>query len=98
MMKTKHTPNFKFNTVMETFKTDSVSTVARKYGINANLLSTWRKQLLDNGYEVFQSTVNTEITDLRKKLSKLQQIIGKKEVELNLIKNFADFYSSQNGN
>jgi len=83
---------------METFKEGSVSVVARKYGLNANQLSTWRKQLLDNGYEVFETTKDKEREDLKKKVGKLEQIIGKKEVELNLIKNFADFYSSQSGN
>lgn len=98
MSKRKHTAQFKFNCVMETFKEGSVATVARKYGLNANQLSTWRKQLIDNGYEVFETTKDKEREDLKKKVSKLEQIIGKKEVELNLIKNFADFYSSQSGN
>jgi transposase len=98
MSRKKHTPQFKFNCVMETFKEGSVSVVARKYGLNANQLSTWRKQLLDNGYEVFETTKDKEREDLKKKVGKLEQIIGKKEVELNLIKNFADFYSSQSGN
>jgi len=94
----KRTAQFKFSCVMETFKEGSVSTVARKYELNANQLSTWRKQLIDNGYEVFETTKDKEREDLKKKVSKLEQIIGKKEVELNLIKNFADFYSSQSGN
>ena len=44
----KHTAQFKFNCVMETFKEGSVSVIARKYNLNANQLSTWRKQLIDN--------------------------------------------------
>lgn len=98
MSRKRHTAQFKFNCVMETLKEGSVSTVARKYGLNANQLSTWRKQFLDNGHEVFETTADKEREDLKKKVGKLEQIIGKKEVELSLIKNFADFYSSQSGN
>jgi transposase-like protein len=98
MSRKKHTAQFKFNCVMETFKEESVSSVARKYGLNANQLSTWRKQFLDNGHGVFEITADKEKKDLKKQVGKLEQIIGKKEVELNLIKNFADFHSSQSGN
>jgi hypothetical protein len=34
---------------------------------------------------------------LQKKVGQLEQLVGKKEIELNLIKNFADFYGSQSG-
>ena len=98
MKRKRHTPKFKFSCIMETFKTGSVAEVARKYGVNANQISTWRKQLLDNGYEVFETTADKERQTLRKKITKLEQIIGQKEVELNLIRNFADFHASQSGN
>lgn len=98
MERKKHTAKFKFTCVVETLKTDKVVEVARKYGINANQLSTWRKQFLDSGYEVFETTADKEKEDLKAKVSKLEQIIGKKEIELTLIKNFADFYASQSGN
>lgn len=71
--------------------------VARKYGVNPNQLSTWRKQFLENGYQVFESTTEKEISDLRKQVNKLEQIVGKKEVELTLLKNYVDFYTSPGG-
>jgi len=37
------------------------------------------------------------MTKLKKKIAQMEQLLGKKEIELNLIKNFADFYSSQSG-
>jgi len=48
-------PAFKFRVVLESFVKGNVAGVARKYGINANQLSSWRRQLIDKGSLVFQS-------------------------------------------
>jgi transposase-like protein len=93
----KHTPKFKFTAVLESIQKDSVAEVARKYGINANQLSTWRKRFFDDGYAVFESTKDQEKQRLEKKLAKMEQLLGKKEVELSLLKNYLDFYAPPDG-
>jgi transposase-like protein len=98
MKRNKYTAKFKFDRVIESFKKDNVSEVARNYGFGVNLLSKWRSDFLKGGHIFFETQPNQELVRLKKKISKLEQIIGKKEIELNLIKNFADFYQSQNGN
>jgi hypothetical protein len=50
---------------------------------------------LEKGKQVFETDTDKEKEDLKKKVAKLEQIIGKKEVELNLLKNFSDFYESR---
>lgn len=95
--KRKYSAKFKFDRVLETIKGIPQVEVSRQYNINSNLISKWRNNFLTHGYEIFETNTNKEITSLRSKVSKLEQIIGKKEIELNLIKNFADFYQSQNG-
>lgn len=97
MKKSKYTPKFKFDRVVESFKKDSVSEIARQYGFGVNLLSKWRMDFLSKGHIIFESKPDHDVIRLQKKVKQLEQIIGKKEIELNLIKNFSDFYESQNG-
>jgi len=97
MKKTKYTSQFKLDRVVESFKKDSLAEVAREYGFRVNLLSKWRSDFRKNGHLIFETKPNQEVERLKKQIHQLEQIVGKKEVELNLIKNFADFYQSQNG-
>ena len=97
MSKAKYTARFKFDRVIESLKKDSVSEIARQYGFGANLLSKWRSDFLAGAYKFFEDKPDQDIARLQKKVGQLEQMVGKKEVELNLIKNFADFYQSQNG-
>lgn len=97
MKKAKYTAKFKFDRVIESIKKDSVSEVARQYGFGVNLLSKWRSDFLNRGHVFFESKPDQDVARLQKRVKQLEQIIGKKEVELSLIQNFADFYSSQSG-
>jgi transposase-like protein len=94
--KKQHTSKFKFEAVLESFKKDNVNEVARANDINANMISNWRKIFLENGYKIFESAPDKEAKELKNKIAKLERMIGKKEIELNLLKNFSDFYESGN--
>lgn len=93
----QYTPQFKFKLSVEAIQKNNLTQVARQYGVGVNVLSKWRSDLLEQGYKVFETGVDKEVGFLRKQLGKLEQMIGKKEVELNLLKNFSDFYQSRNG-
>ncbi|PIY79246.1 MAG: hypothetical protein COY81_03615 [Candidatus Pacebacteria bacterium CG_4_10_14_0_8_um_filter_43_12] len=97
MQKAKYTAKFKFDRVIESLKKDNLSEVARQYGFGVNLLSKWRSEFLKGGHIIFENKPDQDVVRLQKRVNQLEQIIGKKEVELNLIKNFADFYQSQSG-
>jgi transposase-like protein len=97
MKRKKYTAKFKFDRVIESLKADNVSEVARTYGFGVNLLSKWRSDFLKHGSMVFENQPDKNVVKLQKKINKLEQLIGKKEVELNLIKNFTDFYQSPSG-
>lgn len=98
MNRNKYKPEFKFNVVLETIKEDNVSTIARKHGLNVNLVSRWRKEFLAKGDKIFNTSKLDETKGLKKKIADLERMLGKKEVELGLLKNFADFYESRDGN
>jgi transposase len=93
----KYSSQMKANIVFQAIRKDNASEVAREYQISPNLVSKWKKQLVENAPQIFDNAPNRQIERLKKKIHKLEQIIGKKEVEISLIKNFADFYQSPNG-
>ncbi len=94
--RTKYSAQFKLERVLESIKNDNLTEVARKYGIGPNMICNWKKQLLDEGSSVFANSPNQEKKQLERKVNQLEQMIGKKEVELNVLKNFSDFYESRN--
>jgi len=96
MLTKKYTPKLKFEVVIQSIKTDSVVEIARKYGISAKLISKWKTQFMQNGYLAFQKDEDAKLNELQNKVSKLEQIIGKKEVELSLVKNFLDISPNMN--
>jgi len=95
--KKSYTPQFKLDRVLDALSgKDNISEIARKYDLNPNLIYIWRDQLIERGSKVFETSPDQIVNELKTKVSRLEQMLGKKEVELNLIKNFSDFYSSRN--
>jgi len=93
----KHSPQFKFDVVLKALETDQIAEVARQYGITTGLLSKWISFFKTNGAGIFTTTPDKVTAELKLKVSKLEQLVGKKEVELSFMKNFMDFYGSKNG-
>ncbi len=95
-IKKTYTAQFKLDRAVESLKDGNAAEIARKYDLNPNLLYIWHDQLLEHGVKVFETGPNQVVNELKTKVSRLEQMLGKKEVELNLLKNFSDFYSSRN--
>ena len=94
--KKNYTAQFKFDRVVDVLKGDNAAEIARKYEVNPNLLYLWRDQLKERGVKAFENSPDQALGELKTKVARLEQMLGRKEVELNLLKNFSDFYSSQN--
>ena len=60
--------------------------IARKHGVHPVTLSNWKTHLLDHGADVFARKKATGAQT--KKIARLEQMLGRKEVELALAKNF----------
>ncbi len=83
---------------MESYIKDSVAAVSRQYGVNANQLSLWRKQqFIRQGHQAFEGDAGKGDAKFRKKLEQLENLIGKKEVEISILKNYLDFYAPLDG-
>lgn len=93
----KHTGEFKCKVALESFSKDDVAGVARKHGVHPNQLSTWRKDLKENGHLAFENGNGKLEGRLNRKVAQLEQLIGRKEVEINLLKGFVNFYAPPDG-
>ncbi len=93
-----HAASFKFKVVLESFTTGNVAETARKYSLNANQLSTWRGYFLEHGPSLFQTEVTKHEQELEKQIATLEQLLGKKELESQLLKRYLDFYAPRVGN
>ena len=76
-----HSPEFKAKVALLAVKGDmTLSELARRYEINANLVVKWKKQLLENSSEVFASGTGlapdreAEIKDLQAKIGEITMV------------------------
>ncbi len=88
--KIKHSAQFKFNLVLESFKQSEVTALARKHNLAPNQISTWRRHFLDNGPSIFELKADKTTEQAKQQIRDLESLLGKKEVEINLLKNFLD--------
>ena len=83
----RYTPKFKFQAALELLTGDKTSAqIAKAYGIHPNTLNIWRQTLLEKGPEIFAK--DGTVAEYEQRIGELEQLIGKKEVEIALLKNF----------
>ena len=83
----RYTPRFKFQVVMETLKsTKAIGQIAKAYGVHPITIHKWKRDFIEKGPELFGQ--KTTIHEYEKKMRELEQLIGQKEVEIALLKNF----------
>ena len=78
---------FKFQVVMEVLRGQKeVGQVARAYGVYPITLGLWKKEFMEHGPEVFGGSDTVRGYD--QKIRDLERLLGQKEVEIALLKNF----------
>ena len=76
-----HSPDFKAKVALSAIKGDeTLSELARRYQINANLIVKWKKLLLENSAEVFASGKGLA-PDRESEIKSLQAKIGEITME-----------------
>ncbi len=78
----KYTPRFKFGLVIEAIQNKDMAVISRKYNVNHSLISKWKSFFLEAGHEMFENNLDKEKIGLRTKIVKLEQTLGKKEVDM----------------
>lgn len=61
-----------------------VMELARIYNVHPNTILKWKAELMEKGATVFSN--ETQEKELEKRIRNLEQLIGKKEVEIALLK------------
>ena len=86
-MPKRYPPKLKFQVVLELLKGDRTpNQVARAYNVHPNSAGLWKRELLEKGPEIFSRS--GVVAEYERQLRDLEQLIGKKEVEIALLKNF----------
>jgi transposase len=85
----RYSPKFQFQVVLELLKGDrEAAEIARAYNIHPTTVSRWKQEFLEKGAEVFGK--DTTVAQYEKKIKELEQLLGRKEVEIALLRNFME--------
>jgi len=83
----RYSPKLKFQVVLEALTGEMTpGQIAKQYGIHPNSVGLWKKQFLERGAELFAQ--DDSVQEYERRLADLEQLLGKKEVEIALLKNF----------
>jgi transposase len=83
----RFTPRFKFQIVLESLNGEkTMGPLACSYGVHPITIHRWKKEFLEKGPEIFSQ--DTTIHEYEKRIGDLERLIGHKEVEIALLKNF----------
>lgn len=86
-MAKRNPAKLKFQVVLELLQGDkTVGQIAKAYGVHPNSINKWKNEFLEKGPEVFDQ--EGVVADYEKQMADLEQLLGKKEVEIALLKNF----------
>jgi putative transposase len=80
-------PEFKFRVALEAAKgQQTISELASKHGVHPNQVSQWKRQLLENGADVFSQNDHKEQQAQAAVQTELYEQIGRLKMELEWIK------------
>jgi transposase-like protein len=83
----RYTSRFKFQVMLEVLRgSKTIGQIARSYGVHPITITHWKREFLEKGPEIFGQ--QTTIHEYEKKVEELERLIGHKEVEIALLKNF----------
>ena len=83
----RYTAKLKFQVVLEALKGEKTpGQIAKAYGVHANSVGIWKHWFLERGPSVFERAETAKGDE--RHVAELEQLLGKKEVEIALLKNF----------
>ena len=86
-MAKRYSPRLKFQVVLELLQGEKTAgQVAKTYGVHPNSASAWKRKFLEKGAEIFAQ--DGTVAEYERRIADLEQLLGKKEVEIALLKNF----------
>jgi transposase len=81
------TPKLKAQVVLEVLTGEKTpGQVAKAYGVHPNSVHLWKKRFLEQAPALFSE--KTAVNEYERRIRDLEQLLGKKKVEIALLKNF----------
>ena len=93
----KRSAEFKFRVVVESIQKNEVAKVALSYGVHPNQLTKWRREFLHRGMSVFELRMGKGAKQFQERITQLEGLIGKKEIELSVLRNCLGFWAPPDG-
>lgn len=83
----QYSAKLKFQVVLEALSgTRTPAQIAKAYGVHPNSVGIWKKLFLERGPELFARGNGAD--EYEKRIAELERLLGQKEVEIALLKNF----------
>ncbi len=83
----RYSAKLKFQVVTELLRGDKTpGQVAKVYGIHPNTVTSWQKAFFEKGPELFSQA--SIVAEYERRVAELERLLGRKEVEIALLKNF----------
>jgi putative transposase len=83
----KYSSQFKFKVALEAVKgLQTINEIASKHSVHPNQVSTWKKQLLEEGPAVFGQDTARQLRDQEAREAELYEQIGRLKMELEWLK------------
>ena len=86
-MAKRYSAKLKFQVVTELLTGDKTAgQIAKVYGVHPNTVNAWKQAFFEKGPDIFSQ--NSMVAEYERRIADLERLIGKKEVEIALLKNF----------
>lgn len=83
----RYSARLKFQVVLEALKGEKTpAQIGKAYGVHPNSVGLWKQWFVERGPSVFERAEGG--SGAARQVAELEQLLGKKEVELALLKNF----------
>jgi transposase-like protein len=83
----RYSAKLKFQVVLEALKGERTpAQIAKAYRVHPNSVGIWKRWFVERGAAVFEH--GELASDAARRVAELEQLVGKKEVEIALLKNF----------
>jgi transposase-like protein len=87
MSRRRFSSKLKFQVVLECLAGGKTpAEIGKAYGVHPNSVGLWKKMFLERGPEIFEGAGSRG--EIQRRVMELEQLLGKKELEIALLKNF----------
>jgi transposase len=84
--KRRYSSKLKFQVVLEAITGEKTpGQIAKAYGVHPNSVGLWKKAFLERGPQLFEVE---KLDERERRIAELERLLGQKEVEIALLKNF----------